>query len=79
MLSIIDLRYTLVVLCMFLIASVLCPVLWYLWIHVGSANANFFFATTLTYALAQVIQTLWSLDKDQLPPSLPCRCSWYQM
>ena len=49
-----DLRYTLVVLSMFLACSVLCPVLWYLWIHAGSANANFFFAITLTYALAQV-------------------------
>ena len=39
---------------MFLLSSVLCPVLWYLWIHAGSANANFFFAMTLTYALAQV-------------------------
>ena len=49
-----DLRYTLVVLVMFLISSILGPVLWYLWIHAGSANANFFFAMTLTYALAQV-------------------------
>ena len=49
-----DLRYTLVVMCMFLITSVLCPVFWYLWIHAGSANANFFFATTLAYSLAQV-------------------------
>ncbi|CAI8016035.1 Phosphatidylinositol glycan anchor biosynthesis class U protein [Geodia barretti] len=48
------LRYTLVVLCMFLMTSVLCPVFWYLWIHAGSANANFFFATTLAYSLAQV-------------------------
>lgn len=49
-----DLRYTLVVLVMFLISTVLCPVLWFLWIHAGSANANFFFAMTITYALAQV-------------------------
>eukprot|EP00731_Ephydatia_muelleri_P026555 Em0018g655a len=47
------LRYTLVVLTMFLVASVLGPVLWYLWIHAGSANANFFFAMTLVYCLAQ--------------------------
>ena len=51
----VDLRYTLVVLVMFLLSSALCPVLWYLWIHTGSANANFFFAMTLTYALAQVL------------------------
>merc|ERR1712025_440194 len=25
----------------------LCPVMWYLWIQLGSANANFYFATTL--------------------------------
>ena len=52
--TILDLRYTLVVLTMFLVASVLGPVLWYLWIHAGSANANFFFAMTLVYCLAQV-------------------------
>ncbi|XP_064393288.1 phosphatidylinositol glycan anchor biosynthesis class U protein-like [Halichondria panicea] len=48
------LRYTLVVVVMFLASSLLCPVLWYLWIHAGSANANFFFAMTLTYSLAQI-------------------------
>ncbi len=53
--SLSDLRYTLVVLVMFLLSSVLCPVLWFLWIHAGSANANFFFAMTITYALAQVL------------------------
>ncbi|XP_064393802.1 phosphatidylinositol glycan anchor biosynthesis class U protein-like [Halichondria panicea] len=48
------LRYTLVVVVMFLASSLLCPVLWHLWIHAGSANANFFFAMTLTYSLAQI-------------------------
>lgn len=48
------LRYTLIVLVMFLVSSILCPVLWYLWIHAGSANANFFFSMTLTYSLAQI-------------------------
>ena len=75
-----DLRYTLVVVCMFLIASILCPVLWYLWIHAGSANANFFFAITLTYALAQVSThsngneepfPIHSPLFPSLPPSLP--------
>ena len=35
-------------------AVVLCPVMWNLWIYAQSANANFFFAATLTYNLAQI-------------------------
>ena len=49
---------------MFLITSVLCPVFWYLWIHAGSANANFFFATTLAYSLAQVQLSIASQHYD---------------
>jgi GPI-anchor transamidase subunit U len=37
-----------------LVTSVLSPILWYLWIYTGSANANFFFATTLAFATAQI-------------------------
>lgn len=63
----VDLRYTLVVLVMFLLSSALCPVLWYLWIHTGSANANFFFAMTLTYALAQVLHLVQFLSPSHKP------------
>ena len=38
---------------MFLVASIAGPVLWHLWIHTGSANANFYFAMTIIYCLAQ--------------------------
>lgn len=37
-----------------LVTSVLSPILWHLWIYTGSANANFFFATTLAFATAQI-------------------------
>ncbi|XP_041454482.1 phosphatidylinositol glycan anchor biosynthesis class U protein-like [Lytechinus variegatus] len=47
-------RNTLVVGVMMLLASVLCPVIWHLWIYAGSANANFFFAFTLIYNTAQI-------------------------
>ncbi|XP_022082208.1 phosphatidylinositol glycan anchor biosynthesis class U protein-like [Acanthaster planci] len=48
------LRNTLVVGVMFVLSSVLAPILWQLWIYSGSANANFFFAFTLVYNTAQI-------------------------
>lgn len=30
------------------------PIMWYLWIYAGSANANFYFGMTLTYSLTQI-------------------------
>lgn len=47
-------RHSFIVGCIILVTSVLSPILWYLWIYTGSANANFFFATTLAFATAQV-------------------------
>ncbi|KRX98504.1 Phosphatidylinositol glycan anchor biosynthesis class U protein [Trichinella pseudospiralis] len=42
------------ILFMWCTCMVLSPVMWYLWIGQGSANANFFFAITLVYLVAQV-------------------------
>ncbi len=47
-------RNNFVVTMMFIVCSVLAPVLWYLWIYAGSANANFYFAFNLVYGTAQV-------------------------
>ena len=41
--------------CALLVTSVLSPIVWYLWIYAGSANANFFLATTLAFATAQIL------------------------
>ena len=49
-----DARMTLVVGCMLLVATVLSPLLWHLWIHAGSANANFYFAMSVVYGIPQV-------------------------
>ena len=49
-----DLRFTLVVMCMVAVSSIVGPILWHLWIHSGSANANFYFSMTLVYNLAQI-------------------------
>uniref|UniRef100_A0A1I8ESE0 GPI transamidase subunit PIG-U n=1 Tax=Wuchereria bancrofti TaxID=6293 RepID=A0A1I8ESE0_WUCBA len=38
-----------------LVTIVLAPVMWQMWIVTGSGNANFYFAATLTYSVAQVI------------------------
>ncbi|BFZ12674.1 hypothetical protein BsWGS_15713 [Bradybaena similaris] len=48
------LRNTLVVAGMFITCMVLAPILYHLWIFAGSANANFYFAITLTYSTAQI-------------------------
>ena len=39
---------------MFVVGVVLAPLMWYLWIAAGSANANFYFAVTLVICAAQV-------------------------
>ncbi|KAH9515494.1 hypothetical protein Btru_011174 [Bulinus truncatus] len=39
---------------MYLCCMVLAPILYHLWIFAGSANANFYFAITLTYSTAQI-------------------------
>ena len=49
-----DPRYTLVVGGTIVTCIVLMPVMWHMWIVVGSGNANFYFAVTLIYNVAQV-------------------------
>uniref|UniRef100_S4R9F7 Phosphatidylinositol glycan anchor biosynthesis, class U n=1 Tax=Petromyzon marinus TaxID=7757 RepID=S4R9F7_PETMA len=48
------LRNTLLVTCLLVVCSVLFPVLW-LWIFSGSANANFYYATTLAFNTGQIL------------------------
>lgn len=52
------LRFSLVVLGCILVSSIAGPILWFLWIHTGSANANFFFGMTITYNIAQIFLLL---------------------
>ncbi|WKX88185.1 hypothetical protein Q1695_008089 [Nippostrongylus brasiliensis] len=47
-------RYTLVVAGTIVTCVVLMPVMWHMWIVVGSGNANFYFAVTLIYNVAQI-------------------------
>ncbi|KAE9416179.1 hypothetical protein Angca_007735, partial [Angiostrongylus cantonensis] len=47
-------RYTLVTGCTIVTCVVLMPVMWHMWIVVGSGNANFYFAVTLIYNVAQI-------------------------
>ena len=49
-----DMRFTLVIVCMFLISTIVGPVFYHLWTSTGSINSNFFFALTLVYSLSQV-------------------------
>eukprot|EP00112_Aurelia_sp_Birch-Aquarium-sp1_P004592 Seg1520.4 transcript_id=Seg1520.4/GoldUCD/mRNA.D3Y31 product="Phosphatidylinositol glycan anchor biosynthesis class U protein" protein_id=Seg1520.4/GoldUCD/D3Y31 len=40
---------------MLLFSTIMAPVLYHLWIYAGSGNANFFYATTLAFNLAQIL------------------------
>lgn len=46
-------RHSLIIICMMLIAILMAPITWYLWIYTGSANANFYFAMTMVFNVAQ--------------------------
>lgn len=48
------LRYSFLVAVSSVCTIVLAPVMWALWIHAGSANANFFFAVTLAFNCTQI-------------------------
>jgi phosphatidylinositol glycan class U len=65
-------RYTLVVAGCFVACTLLAPVMWTLWIDQGSANSNFYFAITLVYNSAQVMDMLKRLAYAM---SGACRCS----
>jgi len=38
---------------MIIVAVLMAPITWYLWIYTGSANANFYFAMTMVFNVAQ--------------------------
>ncbi|KAK0425121.1 hypothetical protein QR680_009044 [Steinernema hermaphroditum] len=47
-------RYTLVIGCAYISCLVLSPIMWKMWIITGSGNANFYFAATILYDVAQI-------------------------
>ncbi|KAG0039493.1 hypothetical protein BGZ82_008004 [Podila clonocystis] len=48
-------RYSFLIVNLFLYSSFLAPIFWYLWVYVGSGNANFFYAIGLVYGIAEII------------------------
>jgi GPI-anchor transamidase subunit U len=52
---IVGMRYIFLAFSMLSYAALLGPAFLHLWIYAGSGNANFFYAITLVYSLAQVI------------------------
>ena len=50
-----DMKQGLVVGCIFVSCSALAPIMWQMWIILGTANSNFYFGVTLAYNAAQVI------------------------
>ena len=51
----IDMRYIFLAFSMVSYAVLLGPAFLHLWMYAGSGNANFFYAITLVYSLAQII------------------------
>ncbi|KAF9374413.1 hypothetical protein BGX21_004142 [Mortierella sp. AD011] len=49
------LRYTFLIVNLFLYSSLLAPIFWHLWVYVGSGNANFFYAIGLVYGIGEII------------------------
>ncbi|KAF9979486.1 hypothetical protein BGZ75_009627 [Mortierella antarctica] len=48
-------RYSFLIVNLFLYSSLLAPIFWYLWVYVGSGNANFFYAIGLVYGIGEII------------------------
>ncbi|TKR93569.1 hypothetical protein L596_007996 [Steinernema carpocapsae] len=47
-------RYTLIIGCTYVSCLILAPIMWKMWIITGSGNANFYFAVTLIFDVAQI-------------------------
>jgi phosphatidylinositol glycan class U len=54
-------RYVFLAFSMLSYATLLGPAFLHLWIYAGSGNANFFYAITLVYSLAQIILVMDAL------------------
>ncbi|KAF9912846.1 hypothetical protein EC991_008712 [Linnemannia zychae] len=48
-------RYSFLITNLFLYSTLLAPIFWYLWVYVGSGNANFFYAIGLVYGIGEII------------------------
>ncbi|KAF9382066.1 hypothetical protein CPB97_007364 [Podila verticillata] len=48
-------RYSFLIVNLFLYSSFLAPIFWYLWVYVGSGNANFFYAIGLVYGIGEIV------------------------
>lgn len=69
-------RYTFVASTVVLLASMLGPSFWHLWIYAGSGNANFFYAITLVWglglavlvsdALYAVLRDEWEVERPEM-------------
>lgn len=69
-------RYPFVATAAILYATFLGPAFWHLWIYAGSGNANFFYAITLVWSLAQslivsdltfaIIRDEWEVERPEM-------------
>ncbi|KAF8972851.1 hypothetical protein BGZ46_010015 [Entomortierella lignicola] len=67
-------RYTFLIVNLFLYSSLLAPIFWYLWVYVGSGNANFFYAIGLVYGIGEIIlmiDTTFAVSRRDFEALLP--------
>lgn len=71
-------RYTFLIVNLFLYSSLLAPIFWYLWVYVGSGNANFFYAIGLVYGIGEIIlmiDTTYALARRDFEAQSPPEAS----
>ncbi|KAG0359811.1 hypothetical protein BGZ54_009812 [Gamsiella multidivaricata] len=67
-------RYMFLIVNLFLYSSLLAPIFWYLWVYVGSGNANFFYAIGLVYGIGEIIlmiDTTFAVSRRAFEALLP--------
>ena len=67
-------RYSFIAISALLYTSLLGPAFYHLWIYAGSGNANFFYAITLVWCLANTViiaDGLFAVLRDELDTEKP--------
>ncbi|KAG0203074.1 hypothetical protein BGX28_004538 [Mortierella sp. GBA30] len=67
-------RYSFLIVNLFLYSSLLAPIFWYLWVYVGSGNANFFYAIGLVYGIGEIIlmiDTIFAVTRREFEGQCP--------
>lgn len=66
--NILVLKHGFIIAACFVVCSVIAPIMWYLWIIIGTGNANFYFGITLAFNTGQIFlfaNSLFAFAKRQ--------------